>query len=280
MYLESGLAPRERGGGVVQQRTAIGFAGLGTMGAGQPRAERSAPLPERRPVTLRDPLTRALLALTFTTGLIDAVSYLGMGHVFAANMTGNIVLLGFGIAHAGGLPVVAPIVSLGSFLFGATLAGRVVKRIRSDRATLVSDVLAVEVGLLAIAAVLAATATIRPGALAAYVMLAVMACAMGVRNAVVRHLAVPDLTTTVLTMTLTGLAAESPLAGGTGDGSLRRIVAVAAMLAGALSGALLLKLVLYVPLALATVMALGTWMMYARGSVGRDPARRRGPRGW
>jgi len=47
-------------------------------------------------------LTRALLVLTFTTGVIDAASYLGLGHVFTANMTGNIVLLGFGIAGGSG----------------------------------------------------------------------------------------------------------------------------------------------------------------------------------
>src|SRR6266576_5917342 len=69
--------------------------------------------------SLRHPLPRALLVLTLTTGLVDAVSYLGLGRVFTANMTGNIVLLGFGVAGSGGLPVVAPIVSLGFFLLGA-----------------------------------------------------------------------------------------------------------------------------------------------------------------
>ena len=54
-----------------------------------------------------------LLALTFTTGIVDAASYLGLGRVFTANMTGNVVLLGFGIAGSAGLPVVAPMVSLG-----------------------------------------------------------------------------------------------------------------------------------------------------------------------
>src|SRR5205085_10819173 len=68
-------------------------------------------------------LARALLVLTFTTGLVDAVSYLGLGRVFTANMTGNIVFLGFGIAGSGGLPVVAPLVSLGSFLVGAGAGG-------------------------------------------------------------------------------------------------------------------------------------------------------------
>jgi hypothetical protein len=60
--------------------------------------------------TIRHPLTRALLVLTFSTGLVDSVSYLGLGRVFTANMTGNIVLLGFGVAGGVGLPVVAPLV--------------------------------------------------------------------------------------------------------------------------------------------------------------------------
>ena len=68
---------------------------------------------------MHHPLTRALLTLTFTTGLVDGVSYLGLGHVFTANMTGNVVLLGFGIAGGYGLPVLAPIVSLVAFLVGS-----------------------------------------------------------------------------------------------------------------------------------------------------------------
>jgi uncharacterized membrane protein YoaK (UPF0700 family) len=80
-------------------------------------------LSERAARSIRHPLARALLVLTFTTGLVDAVSYLGLGHVFTANMTGNIVLLGFGIAGSEGLPVVAPLVSLGAFLVGAAAGG-------------------------------------------------------------------------------------------------------------------------------------------------------------
>jgi uncharacterized membrane protein YoaK (UPF0700 family) len=56
-----------------------------------------------------------------TPGLIDAVSYLGLGRVFTANMTGNVLLLGFGIPGAAGLPVVSPLVSLAAFLLGAVV---------------------------------------------------------------------------------------------------------------------------------------------------------------
>ena len=79
----------------------------------------------------------------------------------------------------------------------------------------------------------------------------------------------PDLTTTVLTMTLTGLAADSPAAGGSGNGSARRVAAVLAMLTGALAGALLLKTSLVLPLVAAAALALVTWLVYV-------PAARRG----
>ena len=63
---------------------------------------------------------------------------------------------------------------------------------------------------------------------------------MGVQNATARHIAVPDLTTTVLTMTLTGIAADVRAAHF--GVVVRRLLAVATMLAGAVVGALLVRL--------------------------------------
>lgn len=54
-----------------------------------------------------------------------------------------------------------------------------------------------------------------------------------------RRLAVPDLATTVLMLTLTGLGADSRLAGGTGPRWQRRVASVVAMLGGAILGAAL-----------------------------------------
>jgi uncharacterized membrane protein YoaK (UPF0700 family) len=213
-------------------------------------------------VSLRHPLVRALLVLTFTTGLVDAVSYLGLGHVFTANMTGNIVLLGFGIAGSGGLPVIAPLVSLGAFLVGAGGGGILAVRMAERHPNHVARALAIEVSLIGVAVVLAAAIDLRPNRASGDLVIALLALAMGVRNATVRHLGVPDLTTTVLTMTLTGLAADSPLAGGSGRGSVRRIAAVLAMLTGALAGALLLKTSLVLPLLAAAALALVTWLVY------------------
>jgi len=210
----------------------------------------------------RHPLNRALLALTFTTGLVDAASYLGLGHVFTANMTGNIVLLGFGIAGSGGLPVLAPLVSLGAFLVGAGAGGVLAaKRTNGDPGRL-ARALAIEVSAIGVAVVVALAIDVQPNRVSGDLVIALLALAMGVRNATVRRIGAADLTTTVLTMTLTGLAAESPVAGGRGEGSARRIMAVVAMLSGAVAGALLLKASLALPLAAAAGLALLTWLVY------------------
>src|SRR5205807_1853671 len=173
--------------------------------------------------SVRHPLARALLVLTFTSGLVDAASYLGLGHVFTANMTGNVVLLGFGIAGSGDLPVVGPLVSLGAFLVGGVAGGVLAKRLGDRHPRHVATALAIEVSLILISAIFAAVATIRPGQASGDLVIALLALAMGVRNATVRRIGVADLTTTVLTMTLTALASDSPLTGGTGRGMTRRV---------------------------------------------------------
>jgi uncharacterized membrane protein YoaK (UPF0700 family) len=216
-----------------------------------------------RTVRLRDPLPRALLALTFTTGLIDAASYLGLGHVFSANMTGNVVLLGFGIAGAGGLPIVSPLIAAATFLFGAGLGGLAIRRVQAPTRAFVF-VVAFETCVVGAAALLAAVANVRPNAAYGDTIVALLALAMGARNASVRRLGVPDLSTTVLTMTLTGLTADSRLAGGSGSGTPRRVAAICAMLAGAIAGALMLRTTLILPLALAAALALLTCLAYAR----------------
>ena len=180
-----------------------------------------------------------LTVLTVVSGLVDAVSYLGLGHVFTANMTGNVVLLGFAAAGAPGFSIAASLASLGSFLVGAAVAGRVTLRVASRRRWLLTA-MTIE-GLFAGAA--ATVSAFHSGAVASgsgrYTIISVLAFAMGVRNSTIRRLSVPDITTTVLTMTLTGLAADSSLAGGSNPQVARRSTAVAAMLVGAAIGAAL-----------------------------------------
>ena len=73
-----------------------------------------------------------------------------------------------------------------------------------------------------------------------YGLIIVLGIAMGLQNATARKLAVPDLTTTVLTLTIVGISADSHLVGGSGSRAGRRLIAVAAMLVGALLGSLLI----------------------------------------
>jgi uncharacterized membrane protein YoaK (UPF0700 family) len=207
-------------------------------------------------------LPPVLLALTLTTGLIDAASYLGLGHVFTANMTGNVVLLGFGLANAGGLPVVAPLISLGAFLLGATIGGRLGIGIAKKHERILLIGVASEIALLALAAVFAYTAHIKINSASAYVVIAVVALAMGVRNAIVRKLAIPDMTTTVLTMTLTGLAADAAATPARIGASPRRLSIVAAMLLGAILGALLEKQSIGLPLAVAAAAGAVSFGVY------------------
>ncbi len=235
---------------------------MSAIGATSSHAAGRATLAQRAAGTIRHPLSRTLLVLTFTTGLVDAASYLGIGHVFTANMTGNIVFLGFGIAGSGGLPVVAPLVSLGAFLAGAGSGGVLAYRLAQRPVVHLARALLIEVLLVALAAILAAAIKVRANAVSGDAVIALLAFAMGVRNATIRRLAVPDLTTTVLTMTLTGLAADSRLFGGSGKGSVRRTSAVLAMLLGALAGALLLKTSLFLPLAVAAALAFMAFLAY------------------
>jgi uncharacterized membrane protein YoaK (UPF0700 family) len=191
------------------------------------------------------PLVRALIVLTVVTGLVDAISFLGLGHIFTANMTGNIVFLGFA---AGGAPGISAVRSIAC---GGRLTG---SRERTPAGHLLIATY-VETALLLTAAIAAAFAASHVPPAIAYTIVLSTAMAMGLRNAVVRKLAVPDLTTTVLTLTLTGLAADSPVAGGR---TARRVLSVAAMFAGALAGAILLRVFgLTAPLAVAALMVAG-----------------------
>ncbi|MFE2584254.1 YoaK family protein [Streptomyces sp. NPDC059378] len=185
----------------------------------------------------REPLLPALMTVTAVSGLIDAVSYLGLGHVFTANMTGNVVIIGFAAVGVPGFSVLGSLVSLAAFLVGAGIAGRLETAMRHRTPpSRLRRVLMLETVLLAVA-----TAVAFAAGHAVHALIALIALAMGLRNGTVRKLAVPDMTTTVLTLTLTGLASDSTWAGGANPRAGRRLASVLAMLAGALGGAVLVQ---------------------------------------
>jgi uncharacterized membrane protein YoaK (UPF0700 family) len=173
----------------------------------------------------------ALLGCTFVTGLIDAVSVLGLGHVFVANMTGNVVFLGFSAFSSTKIVPGTALLALLGFLGGALIGGRGARSGSAGR----RKAFALEIAFMLTAGTLQAW---RPGE-HVYGLILPLAAAMGIRTAIIRALAVPDLTTTVLTLTLAGMAADSTLAGGSNPRLLRRFLSVVQMLAGAAIGALL-----------------------------------------
>lgn len=204
-------------------------------------------------------LLKSLFASTAVTGLIDAVSFVGLGHIFTANMTGNIVFLGFAAAGIQSLSVPRSLAALAAFLVGALIGGRIAASIRFQTIRGLAKITFGAEALLLLAAALASIgiidASVNSGSV--YAVIVFTALAMGLRNAGVRKMAVPDLTTTVLTLTVTGLAADSSLTGGSNQRWQRRFLSILLMFLGAAAGALLVKYSLVLPLALAALVSFG-----------------------
>ncbi|MCU1643970.1 MAG: rane protein [Nocardia sp.] len=185
------------------------------------------------------PLPPMLLALTVVTGLVDAFSYLELGHVLVANMTGNVVFLGFSVADAPGFVWWALLLAVAIFLIGAMSGGRLHTRLGMHRGRHLFGAVLTQLVLITAAWVTALLIDhpYREWSLA--VLIVFLAAGLGLQNATARALAVPDLTTTVLTLTLTGIAADSTAAGGSGSKLGRRLIPVTAMFLGAAIGATL-----------------------------------------
>jgi uncharacterized membrane protein YoaK (UPF0700 family) len=181
------------------------------------------------------------LSLTAATGLIDAVSYLALGRVFVANMTGNVVFLGFALSPESGFTVLAPLFSLAGFLVGSLVGGRAAAMLEDRPRRWLGIVFGAQALLLGVAALLVALGVLQRTGGTSYGLIFLLAGCFGVQNATVRHAGPKDMTTTVLTLTLTGLAADSVLGGGRAASPYRRLGSVAAMLGGAAAGALLLQ---------------------------------------
>jgi uncharacterized membrane protein YoaK (UPF0700 family) len=211
---------------------------------GNPTAEKKAHYP--------------LLGMTAVTGLVDAVSFLSLGRVFTANMTGNVVILAFATARVPGLSIAYSLTALLSFLVGAIFGGRIMARAGADsqirfaaQAFLLEEVFLFAASLCAIGY----RRDLLEHSFQPFALIALTALAMGTRNAAVRKLGIPDLTTTVLTLTITGIGADSSLAKGTNPRLARRVASVAAMFLGAALGAVVIRHSISAALWLATAIS-------------------------
>ena len=196
-----------------------------------------------------------LVALTVVTGLVDSFSYLVLGHVFVANMTGNVVFFAFALAGVAGFSATAAAGAVGCFALGALALGRVARSLADRRELLLGITAVIEALIVAeTVTITALTPSPMPAGLR-YALIVALSLSMGAQNATARKLAVPDLTTTVLTLTITGIAADSPLAGAAGARAGRRLISVAAMFVGALVGAVfVLHVHIVYPLVIALVI--------------------------
>ncbi|HEY4022970.1 MAG TPA: YoaK family protein [Pseudonocardiaceae bacterium] len=208
----------------------------------------------------------ALLTLTTVTGLVDAVSYLRLGHVFVANMTGNVVFLGFSVDQHSGLSALASLIAVAAFVAGAFVGGRVAHAVAATRpAHWLAAMLTAEAIILGLAALLTGVGVLPFAGHGSFATIAVLAIALGLQNSTVRHFGVPDLTTTVLTLTITGLAADSKVVGGPGAKPHRRLGSIAAMLVGAAAGAGILLWSPTAVIALAAIFAAAVAVAFAAG---------------
>jgi uncharacterized membrane protein YoaK (UPF0700 family) len=212
-------------------------------------------------------LVFTLLALTVTTGFVDAVSFLGLGYVFVSNITGALAILGFAVGGAPGLSVSASLASVAAFLAGAAIGGRLFPGDETRPRRWLLAALAVEVSLVVVAAIAAIGFEVGDEGARQYLLIVLLAGAMGSRVATARELGVRDLNTIVVTLGLARVASHSQLGDGEGDDWRRSVLATIALVGGAALGAVLtLHNDLVVPLAVMAAMVAGTASAYAYAS--------------
>jgi uncharacterized membrane protein YoaK (UPF0700 family) len=183
-----------------------------------------------------------LIALTFAAGVVDAVSYLGLGQIFTANMTGNVVFLALAVGERSLLTALHSVGALLGFSIGAIIAGQILANQTAPGTwpRRVTWLLCCELACLLAFAVLWVGVNGVPGQDLLYILIGLSSFGMGLQNAAARHLHVPGLTTTVVTTALTGFMVDLPALGVSGPRQRKVGLAVAALFSGAAIGATLM----------------------------------------
>ncbi len=186
----------------------------------------------------------ALLLLTFATGLADSISILVLGHVFVANMTGNVIFLGFWMAPRTSIDLTAVSVALPTFITTTILSGRLSRQFGDRTRTWITTVLTAEIGLLVSLSILAGAGVLHYHDNTKLIMIGFLAVTFGLQHSSARQFGIQELSTTVLTSTIVSLGLDSRLAGGTGERQKLRFSVVFTMCAGAFLGATLSRFVI------------------------------------
>jgi uncharacterized membrane protein YoaK (UPF0700 family) len=213
----------------------------------------ASPLSERSTVA-------ALLLLTLATGLADSISILVLGHVFVANMTGNVIFLGFWLAPRTSIDLTAVVVALPTFICTTIVSGRLSRHFGVRTRPWIVTVLATEIVLLMTLSVLAGTGVLRYHDNSKLIMIAILAVTFGLQHSSARQFGIQELSTTVLTSTIVSLGLDSRLAGGTGERQKLRLTVVITMCAGAFVGATMTRYVV-APVFVATAAVIATSLL-------------------
>ena len=213
------------------------------------------------------PVPVLLLGLTAVTGLVDAYSFLALGQVFVANVTGNVIFLGFAVAGAGDIALGSIVTATLTFSVGALAGGRVIARRPTHHHHLLAAAGLVQAVIIATGAIIATIVGPQPSR---SVVLVGLSVAMGIQTAVAHRVAFPDLPTTFVTMTFTGLVADSTV----GSVRVRRALAVGALFLGAVIGGLLVRFAHHAtPLWVAAGVLLAVSVVAFRSARGFSPVR-------
>jgi uncharacterized membrane protein YoaK (UPF0700 family) len=208
----------------------------------------------------------ALLLLTFATGLADSLSILVLGHVFVANMTGNVVFLGFWLAPRTSIDLTAVSVALPIFVATTIVSGRLSRHFGERAREWITTVLATEIVLLGTLAVLGGTGVLHYHDNTKLIIIALLGVTFGLQHSSARQFGIPELSTTVLTSTIVSLGLDSRLAGGTGERQKLRLSVVLTMCAGAFTGATLSRFVIAPVFALAAAVVTASLLIFLFGA--------------
>ncbi|WP_019973272.1 YoaK family protein [Mycobacterium sp. 141] len=208
----------------------------------------------------------ALLLLTFATGVVDAVSVLVLGHVFVANMTGNVIFLGFWLVPHSGVDLAAAVVAFVSFVVGTVVGGRFARHLQSSPRTWLTVTHSVEVVILLMLSALAGAGVLDYQDNRKLILISGLAITFGIQNATARQFGIQELSTTVLTQTIVGIGLDSRLAGGTGERAKLRYGVVATMMGGAMVGASLTLVAVAPVIALAALVIAVSALIFRFGS--------------
>ena len=191
--------------------------------------------------------------ITSLSGLVDAACFIGLGHVFAEMMTGNLLMLGFSLGvHGLTSSIDRYFLVIGVYVVGVVVGSRMLKNKtlwKQERFGFL-----VEWALLFAGTIFAFTMHPDAANLAGRVLLALLAISMGILNALIRVHGLPDMATNALTGTFTALVADSSPAAGTNHNWVRRLSSIVIFLSSAAVGAALTTYGIQWTLALACVV--------------------------